>query len=236
MAESRACDRVAADIILGQMRSKADSVIALSTGRTTAGMHNLVSEDFKSSPFDTSRMTFLGLDEVTGIEDTNPWACKAKLKREIIDNLALPESGFLILPTAVGDLQKVAQEFLSELDSRGGIDLMILGLGENGHIGFNQPGTPFDSSIHLSTMDSDLECRIKADCRFDDSVKLGGITLGIKEIMASKKIIMVVKGALKADIVEKTVNGPVSEQVPASILQTHSDCIILGDEDALSSI
>lgn len=235
-AESRGCDRAAADIILGQMRSKANSVIALSTGRTTAGIHALVSEDFKASALDSSRMTFIGIDEVTGIEDTNPWACKAKLKREIIDNLNLPESGFMILPTEVGNISKLSREFLSELDSRGGIDLMILGLGENGHIGFNQPGTPFDSSIHLSTMDSDLERRIKEDCGFGNSVKLGGITLGIKDIMAAKKIVLVVKGALKSDIVEKAVKGPVTEQVPASILQTHPDCIVLGDEDALSNI
>lgn len=235
-ADADSFDRAAAEIILNQMRGKPDSVIALSTGRTTARMHALVSEAFKASPFDSARLTFLGLDEVTGIADTNPWACKAKLKREIIDALNLPESNILMLPTEVEDLGKLSEDFLSELNARGGIDLMILGLGENGHIGFNQPGTPFDSSIRLSTMDADLERRIKEDCGIDDSVQLGGITLGIKDIMAAGKIVLAVKGASKAGIVEKVVKGPVTEQVPASILQTHPDCVLLGDEAALKYI
>lgn len=235
-SDENSFDKAAADIILEQMQSKADSVIALSTGRTTARMHALVCEAFGTAPFDTSNITVLGLDEVTGIPDTNPWACKAKLKREIVDFLAVQESNFLMLPAEVKDLKSTTEYFLNEIELRGGIDLMILGLGENGHIGFNQPGTPFDSSIHLSTMDSGLERRIKEDCGLDDDVKLGGITLGIKEIMAAKKIVLAVKGDSKAEIVSKVVNGAILEQVPASILQRHPDCTLLGDADALKYI
>ena len=228
----RAFDEAAAEMILDQMKSCPDSVIALSTGRTTGNMHRLVSEGFRNDPFDISGLTFLAIDEVTGIPDTNPWACRAKLQKEIIGNIGVGCSNFLTLPTECDDIEATGRVFAAELSHRGGIDLLILGLGENGHLGFNQPGTPFDSRIRLSTMDSDLERRIKEDCGLDDSAKLGGITLGIADLMAARKIVLVVKGSSKKAILGKVINGPVTEEVPASILQTHPDCTVLTDDKA----
>lgn len=228
-------DSIAAEIILAQMRTKPDSVIGLSTGRTTGNMHRLVSERFNAAPFDVSGLTFFGIDEVTGIPQTNHWACRAKLKKEIIDNLGLRDDQFLILPTNPGDIAQEAEKFYSQICRRGGIDLIILGLGENGHLGFNQPGTPFGSRIMLSTMDSDLERRIRTDIGLDESSSIGGITIGIADIMEARKLVLAVKGSNKAGILDKVINGPVSESVPASILQEHHDCTVLADALALGN-
>lgn len=229
-------DLSAAELILSRMKTNPRDVIGLSTGRTTGSMHRIVSETYSKNPFDVSGLTFLGIDEVTGIPRSNPWACYAKLKAELIGNLDIPDENFLMLPSSPSDIDEIASNFSAELHKRGGIGLLVLGLGENGHLGFNQPGTPFDSRIHLSVMDDGLERRIREDCGIDDSVKLGGITLGIADIMEARKILLVVKGSNKADILEKVVNGPVTESVPASILQTHPDCIVLADEDAAANI
>lgn len=222
-------DRAAAEIIFNQMREKPDSVIGLSTGRTTGNMHRIVSEMFRDAPFDISGITFFCIDEVTGISPSNPWACKAKLKNEIIDNLGVRDGQFLTLPCEPGDIAEEAHAFYSEISGRGGIDLIILGLGENGHLGFNQPGTSFDSRIHVSSMDAGLEERIRTDCGIDDSVALGGITLGLADIMDARRLVLAVKGAAKKDILSKVIGGPVSESVPASILQRHPDCTVLID-------
>lgn len=228
-------DSMAAEIILAQMKTKPASVIGLSTGRTTGNMHRLVSERFRANPFDVSGQTFFGIDEVTGIPQTNHWACRAKLKKEIIDNLGLRDEQFLILPTNPGDIGQEAEKFYSEICRRGGIDLIILGLGENGHLGFNQPGTPFNSRIMLSTMDCDLERRIRTDIGLDDSAKIGGVTIGLADIMEARRLILAVKGANKREILNQVINGPVTESVPASILQNHPDCTVLADSLALDN-
>lgn len=229
-------DSLAADLILCQMRTKPDSVIGLSTGRTTHNMHRIVCECFKSDPFDISGITFFAIDEITGVPETNLWACKAKLKREIIDELGIAEGQFVTLPVNPDKIEDIASEFYALIKDRGGIDLIILGLGENGHLGFNQPGTPTYSRIRLSTMDSDLELRIKDDCGFDDSTRLGGITIGIADIMEARKLILAVKGSNKAEILPKVIKGPITESVPASILQTHPNCTVLVDAEAMGKM
>ena len=227
-------DCTAAELILSQMKVKPDSVIGLSTGRTTGNMHRIASDLFKADPFDVSRLTFFAIDEVTGIPNTNPWACYAKLKREIIDNLGLRDDQFITLPTDPDDVECAAQEFYSAIRERGGIDLIVLGLGENGHLGFNHPGTPFSSRISEYGIDSDLDSRIRSDCGMDGSVHLGGITIGLADIMESRRLLLAVKGLNKRPVLDRVINGPVSEAVPASILRKHPDCTVLADYLALS--
>ena len=223
-------DHSAAELILTQMKSNPRSVIGLSTGRTTGAMHRILAELWKSDPFDISGITFFEIDEVTGIPASNPWACCTKLRAEVLDALGVTEQQFLTFPTKSDDQEAAGRRFVAELERRGGADLIILGLGENGHLGFNQPGTPFDSRMHLSTMDDDLERRIREDCGMDPSVKLGGITLGLSELMSARRLVLAVKGASKAGILEKVVKGPVTEDIPASILQKHEDCMVLTDD------
>lgn len=224
-------DAAAADSLMQQLRQ--GGVIGLATGRTTGAMHRLVADAFTKGPFDISNVTFFALDEVTGIEDTNPWACRAKLKHEVLDALGVDDDHFLSFPTYPEKCDDACTALPEALQARGGIDLLYLGLGENGHLGFNQPGTPFDSKSWISTMDEGLENRIREDCGLDSSVKLGGITLGLSELMAAKRIILLVKGESKREILKQVLEGPVTEDVPASILQRHPDCTLIADSAAM---
>ena len=232
----QAFDLAAADRIVRQIKKKPDSVIGLSTGRTTGNMHRLVAQLHREQPFDASRATFFGVDEVTGVPRSYSGACYTMLKTEIIDDLGVDDEHFLMLPTQSDDLSFDCQHFTNEIQKRGGIDLLILGLGENGHLGFNQPGTPFESTAGAGSMDPMLEARIRRETNLSAEHPLGGVTLGLSDIMQAHRIILVVKGATKADIVNQVLHGPVSTDIPASILQRHPNCEVLLDADAASSL
>ncbi|MBQ3907892.1 MAG: 6-phosphogluconolactonase, partial [Bacteroidaceae bacterium] len=136
-------DRAAAERIVNQILQKPDSVIGLSTGRTTGNMHRRVAAMWERERFDVSRTTFFGLDEVVGVPREYSGACYTMLRTELVEALGIPAERFLMLPTASDDFPAACRRFTETLASRGGIDLLMLGLGENGHLGFNQPGTPF---------------------------------------------------------------------------------------------
>ena len=232
----QAFDLAAAEKIVQQIKEKPESVIGLSTGRTTGNMHQLVAQIHRHQPFDASRATFFGVDEVTGVPRSYSGACYTMLKREIIDDLGVDEDHFLMLPTESDDLAADCQHFSDELQHKGGIDLLILGLGENGHLGFNQPGTSFESTVGKGSMDSALENRIRRETGVPAEHPLGGVTLGLSDIMQARRILLVVKGTSKAEIVKQVLYGPVDTNVPASILQRHPHCEVLLDADAASCL
>nr|WP_280956466.1 glucosamine-6-phosphate deaminase [Bacteroides helcogenes] len=218
------------------MLNKPASVIGLSTGRTTGNMHRLVGEIYTAHPFEASGITFFGQDEVTGVSRHYFGACYAMLKTELMDALSVKEENFLMLPTECDDFGRACRLFENEIETRGGIDLLILGLGENGHLGFNQPGCPFDSETRLTGMHPELEVRIRRETNTPPEKHLGGVTLGIKNIMQARRIILVAKGANKTDIVKRMLEGPVTTEVPASILQLHPHCEFLLDSAAAAGL
>lgn len=222
-------DRIAAWRIVGQILANPKSVIGLSTGKTTKDMHRIAGEIYKEYPFDTSSVTIFGLDEVINIPREYEGACYTMLKTQIIEILGIKEANFIMPPTMSDDFSEECLAFQSALEQRGGIDLQILGLGTNGHIGFNQPGTSFGQETWVSKMDEELETRIRKETNTPPNKELGGITLGIKNIMHARKIVLAAKGDSKAEIVKKMILGSVTEDVPASILQLHPDCEFLLD-------
>ena len=229
-------DCTAAWRVIGQILNKPESVIGLSTGRTTGNLHRLIGEIYFQYPFKVDSATFLGLDEVTNVPREYAGACYTMLKTELMDALGVREENFLMLPTVSDDFEKACKDFQQEIARRGGIDLLILGLGENGHLGFNQPGNPFDTETWVTDMHAELEVRIRKETNTPPEKKLGGITLGIKNIMQTRRIVLVAKGANKTDIVKEMLEGPVTTDVPASILQLHPNCEFLLDGEAAAKL
>lgn len=225
-------DALAAQRIIHQITSKADSVIGLSTGRTTGAMHRLVGQWRQESQHDVSRLTLVGLDEITGVDRLYAGACYAMLRTEIADPMQLREDQLLMLPTKSDDFEAECVKFTESLRALGGIDLLILGLGENGHLGFNQPGSPFESTCRTTPMHAELEVRVRRETATPDDVPLGGITLGVKDIMRIPRIILVAKGTGKAEAVRRMLRGPITTDFPASILQLHPNCEFLLDAEA----
>lgn len=229
-------DRIAAWRIIGEILNNPKAVIGLSTGQTTKNMHAIVSDIYKIFPFDTSDITLFGLDEITNIPREFEGACYTMIKNQIADPLNIKAENFIIPPTLSDDFDKECKLFQDELQNRGGIDLQILGLGTNGHLGFNQPGTPFESEAWISKMDEVLEARIRKETYTSPEKELGGITLGIKNIMHARKIVLVAKGESKAEIVKQMLCGEITPEVPASILQLHPNCEFLLDTSAAKYI
>lgn len=221
-------DKVAAERIICEMQNNPKAVIGLSTGQTTKNMHAIASEIYLSNPFDLSNITLFGLDELTNVPRDYDGACYTMIKNQIAGHIGIKEENFIMPPTISNDFERECQTFQKALESRGGIDLQILGLGTNGHLGFNQPGTPFGQETWVSKMDEVLEARVRKETGITDK-ELGGLTLGIKNIMHARKIILVAKGENKAEIVSEMLYGPITTDIPASILQLHPNCEFLLD-------
>lgn len=232
MENEKRFDEAAAWIIIGQMLKKPDSVIGLSTGKTTGNMHKIVSEIYSLHPFETSEVTIFNVDELAGLPRSYSGSCYDMIKRQICDPLHIPEENFVMPRTMDVDFQQECRWFENEITRRGGADLQMLGIGWNGHIGINQPGTPFGSDTWVSPMDERFEAKVRSEVDVPQDYPLGGITLGIRTIMQTKKIVLIAKGKEKAEIICKAVKGPVTENIPASVLQLHPDCLVLLDQDA----
>ncbi len=228
----REFDTTAAWRIIGQMVQKPDAVIGLSTGNTTPGMHRIVSDIFTRYPFDVSRVTLFNVDELTNLPREYSGSCYTMILNQIAGPLGLREEQFIMPPTMSEDFEAEARLFEQRLAERGGADLQMLGIGLNGHIGINQPGTPFESETWVSPMDPDFEARVRRETQVPASTVLGGLTRGIKNIMQTRKIVLIAKGEHKAEIIEKAILGPVLTDIPASVLQLHPNCEILLDAAA----
>ncbi len=227
-------DVTAAWRIIGQMLRKPDSVIGLSTGQTTKNMHAIVSDIYRQYPFDTGRVTLFNVDELTNLPRSYAGCCYTMIAEQIARPLNIPDERFLMPRTLCDDFEAECRNFQQALEARGGIDLQMLGLGYNGHIGINQPGTPFGSETWVSPMDPIFEARVRKETGVPPDYPLGGLTLGIRTIMHARHIILIAKGAHKAERVRQMLLGPVTEEIPASVLQLHPNCEFLLDADAAS--
>lgn len=225
-------DAIAAERILEQMMVPG-SVIGLSTGRTTGNMHRIVAQRYNENPFDISTVTFFAQDEIVGIPETNFRACKAMLIKDLMKDIPVKPENFVCLPTDWKEYPDACAKFNERL---GQIDLLILGLGENGHLGFNQPGTPFTLGTNVAELLPAVHESVCKDAGLPSDARLGGATLGLVEDMKAKRVILVAKGDNKTEIVKQIIEGPVCEDVPASILQKHPDCEYLLDSKAAAAL
>ena len=225
-------DTVAAWRIIGQLLSKPDAVIGLSTGQTTIGMHRIVAEIYARTPFDVSTVTFFNVDELTNLQREYPGSCYSMIYDQLVGPLGIAEENFIMPPTLSDDFVREARLFEQRLAARGGADLQMLGIGWNGHIGINQPGTPFESETWVSPMDPIFEAKVRKETGLPPAHELGGLTRGIKNIMQTRKIVLIAKGSHKAEIIEQAILGPVTTDIPASVVQLHPNCEILLDAEA----
>jgi len=229
-------DLQAAKLMADAVAARRDAVIGLSTGRTTGSIHAAFVKLVRESGLDCSGTTFFGLDEVAGVPREYAGACYTMLKNELIGPLGIPEEHFLMLPVKSDNWERDCSAFVRELERRGGVDLLFLGLGENGHLGFNQPGSPFGGGAWLSVMYPELEERIRRETGTPAHKPLGGVTLGLKDIMHARRLVLAAKGLSKAATVKKMIEGPVTEDLPASVLQLHPCCTVLLDREAASNL
>ena len=228
--------RKAANIISAQVIMKPNCVLGLATGSTPIGTYDQLVEWYNKRDLDFSEVTTVNLDEYKGLPRTNDQSYYYFMHQHLFDRVNIDPERTNVPNGMEPDAEKECGRYEELIRSLGGVDLQLLGLGHNGHIGFNEPGEAFEKETHCVDL---TESTIEANKRFfasADDVPKQAYTMGIKTIMQAKKILIVVNGENKADIVERAFFGPVTPEVPASILQLHNDVTLVGDEEALAKI
>ena len=183
------------------------------------------------SDLDFSNLTSVNLDEYVGLDGDNPQSYRYFMQENLFNQKPFKES---FLPRGVKDHAEAEVKRYNQILADHPVDLQILGIGRNGHIGFNEPGTPFDSQTHLVELD---QSTIEANARFFDKIEdvpTQAISMGIKNILDAKSILLFAYGESKAEAIAGTVSGSVTENLPASSLQNHPDVTIIADAEALS--
>lgn len=229
--------RKAANIISAQVIMKPNCVLGLATGGTPVGTYKQLVEWYNKGDLDFSEVTTVNLDEYRGLPQEHPESYWSFMHKNLFDLVNIrPEAIHLPDGTNMDSAAECAHydEIIRQL---GGVDLQLLGIGHDGHIGFNEPGAAFELGTHCVSL---TEETIEANKRFFDGdvnqVPKQAYTMGIKTIMQARKVLMVANGAGKADIVKKAFFGPVTPEVPASILQMHPDFTLVLDAEAASRL
>ena len=211
-----------------------DAVITLLSEATTLGLATggtmlPLYEAMRKDPEAWADKTTFNLDEYYPIEHDDPQSYHAYMKKELLDHV--PVQQWDIPDGEADDPDTECERYENAISAAGGIDIQVLGIGSNGHIGFNEPGTSFDSRTHVVILSEQTR---KDNARFfpDGGVPVRAITMGLATIMEARKIILIATGKNKAEAVQKMLEGPITEDVPASILQRHPDCTVFLDEEA----
>ena len=226
--------RKAANIISAQIIMKPDCVLGLATGSTPIGTYDQLIDWYKKGDLDFSQVSSVNLDEYRGLSHTDPQSYYYFMHEHLFKQVNIREEATFVPDGTNPDAEAACAAHEEIIKKLGGIDLQLLGLGNNGHIGFNEPSEAFEKETHCVDL---TESTIQANSRFFDSidqVPTQAYTMGIKSIMMAKKILIVATGEGKADIVARAFWGPVTPDVPASILQMHPNVTVVCDEAALS--
>lgn len=228
--------RMAANIISAQIIMKPKCVIGLATGSTPLGTYAQLIEWYKKGDLDFREVATINLDEYKGLSPENDQSYRYFMNKNLFDHINIKKENTYVPNGLELDSKKACDEYNEIIRKSGGVDLQLLGLGNNGHIGFNEPDEAFEKETHCVKLS---ESTVNANSRFFeniDDVPKEAYTMGIKSIMQAKKIVIVVNGKNKAEIVKKAFLGPVTPNVPASVLQLHNDVTLVGDAEALELI
>ena len=228
--------RKAANIISAQIIMKPDCVLGLATGSSPVGTYKQLIEWYNKNDLDFSEVTSINLDEYKGLSPEDPQSYRYFMNTHLFDHVNIDKNRTFVPDGLATDPEKACAEYNANIIKQGGIDLQLLGIGRNGHIGFNEPSDHFEDETHCVDL---TETTIQANKRFfasEEDVPRQAYTMGIGTIMRCRKLIVLVSGKDKAAILKQVIQGPVTPEVPGSILQFHPDCTIIADEAALSEM
>lgn len=221
----------AAQIILAQIEKKPESVLGLATGSTPVGTYNELIKAYESGKADFSNVKTVNLDEYCGLSGDNGQSYRYFMNKHLFDKVNINKANTNIPDGTAADLEKECERYDSVIEALGGIDLQILGIGVNGHIGFNEPSDEFSHKTHVVELDE--KTRISNSRFFEkmSDVPDKAVTVGTETIMSAEKILLLANGEAKKDIIEKAVHGEITPRVPASILQKHKNLTVIFSEE-----
>ncbi|MFC0475765.1 glucosamine-6-phosphate deaminase [Robertmurraya beringensis] len=218
-----------------KINTLATPVLGLATGSTPERLYELLVDEVQKESLSFKNVTTFNLDEYVGISGNDRNSYRYYMNSKFFDHIDIQIENTHVPNGLAKNISKECENYESRIEELKGIDLQILGIGRNGHIGFNEPGTPFSTQTHVVELE---ESTRKANSRFFQSleeVPTRAITMGIDTIMKSKEIVLLVSGEKKAEALNALINGEVSEKFPASILQKHPHVTIFADEAVLKS-
>ena len=228
--------RTAATIIAGVILSKPDCILGLATGSSPVGTYDQLAAMYEEGILDFSHVKSVNLDEYVGLDGSNDQSYRYFMNKNLFSRVNIDIKNTYVPDGTNPDTEACCEAYNTLLKNIGAADLQLLGMGHNGHIGFNEPGEAFETETHCVDLTAST---IDANKRFfekEEDVPRQAYTMGIQTIMQAKKVLLVASGADKADALAKTIEGPVTPEVPASILQFHPDVTIVADEAALSLV
>ena len=223
----------AAELIIDIVKANPNAVLGLATGSSPIGMYQNLAKDCKENGTSYKNVSSVNLDEYVGLTADHDQSYAYFMRKNLFDHIDIDLNNTNLPCGSVSDLQKECDRYNALLETKKQ-DVQVLGLGSNGHIGFNEPNTPFGSVTHLVDL---TESTIKDNSRLFasiDEVPRQALSMGIKNIMNAKSILMVVSGKNKAEAVRGMVKGEVTEKLPASVLQLHPCVTVICDKDAAS--
>ena len=223
------------DIFIQQINSKKDSILGLATGASPVPTYQYLVENYKAGKVSFKDVKTFNLDEYCDLPKADVNSYYTFMMTNLFNHVDIDKTNVHLLDGNAKDYETECDEYDKLIDAQGGIDIQLLGIGTNGHIGFNEPAEDFtEGTFKVKLTDSTIKSNI---IYFPDgNMPHYALTMGIGSIMKAKKILLIATGAAKADAVAKLVNGPVDAHCPASILQKHQDVVIFLDEDAAAKL
>ncbi|WP_165998974.1 glucosamine-6-phosphate deaminase [Bacillus sp. Cs-700] len=227
---------LAANYLIDKVQTNPSIVLGLATGGTPLGTYKRLIKDHEQNGTSYKKVTTYNLDEYVGFSSENPNSYHAFMYDNFFGKVDIPTINVHLPSGTAHDLVEECKGYEERIEEAGGIDVQLLGMGSNGHIGFNEPGTSFQATTQIVEL---AQSTRKANARFFDDIKevpYQAITMGIATIMKSKEILLLVSGESKSDAMKKLMEGEVDESFPASILNKHSHVTIIADKEALSGV
>ena len=223
--------KIGANIIFSQVTLKPNSVLGLATGSSPVGLYKELIEKYKNGEIDFSDTISVNLDEYLGLSGENDQSYRYFMNVNLFDHINIKKENTFVPSGIAQDYEKECKEYDERIKRLGGIDLQLLGIGLDGHIGFNEPADHYHKGTHIVDLD---ESTIEANSRFFESIEdvpRKAITLGMEGIMQAKRVLLIASGKSKKEIVERAFFGAITPQVPASILQLHKDLTVIYSEN-----
>ena len=222
-----------ADEVIALVNEKPTAVICFASGSTPVGACEWLVKKVKGQKIDFSQCSFIGLDEWVGIQKENTGSCHYFQYHYLLTPLNISASQVILFDAMAVDLEEQCKQMDKAIAAEGGIDLMIVGIGMNGHIGFNEPGVDFNLLSHIINLDETTQ--LVGQKYFAGATKLAqGITLGLGHLMNTKKVILIANGVKKAGVIKQMTEERVTQKIPATILHTHKNSFIFLDKEAAS--
>jgi glucosamine-6-phosphate isomerase len=223
------------DEIVEAVKKNPAAILCLASGDTPRLAYSLTAKKAIANKVDFSRCTFVALDEWMGVPPDNSGSCQFFLRRHLFDPLHIPENNIHFFDALSTEPQEECEKMNDVIHRKRGIDLMVVGIGMNGHVGFNEPGQSFQQYAHV--VDLDETSKVVGQKYFQETTILSkGLTLGLQHMLEAKKVLLIASGLKKAEIIKKTIEEEISPQIPATSIRSHANGYVMLDEEAASAL